>query len=73
MPDIVDVEKLALDLPEKQRAMLAAHLLSSLAPILQDDDEGVREALRRDADFDADPAFGLSPAEFDRQIQSRRR
>ena len=73
MPDFAEVEKLALDLPENQRAILAAHLLGSLPPILQDEDEGVEEAWRRDADFDADPAFGLSLSEFDQQIRSRHR
>jgi hypothetical protein len=30
MTTVADVEKLALDLPESQRAILAAHLLESL-------------------------------------------
>jgi hypothetical protein len=47
MSTIVDVEKLALELPEKERASLAASLLDSLQGILTDEDEGVAEALRR--------------------------
>ena len=39
MITIADVEKLAFDLPEAQRAILAAHLLESLPSVLQDDDE----------------------------------
>ncbi len=72
MSTIVEVEKLALDLSEKERANLAANLLDSLPGILSDDDEGVAEALRRDADAEADPAQAISLAELDSQIQARR-
>jgi putative addiction module component (TIGR02574 family) len=73
MTTIAEVEALALDLPEKQRALLAAHLLDSLPSILEDEDEGVAEALRRDAEFDADPTIGITLEELDRKIAERRR
>ena len=73
MATIVDVEKLAFDLPEGQRAVLAAHLLESLSPVLHDEDEGVAEALRRDAELDASPSSGISLEQLDRQVRSRRR
>ena len=60
MPTITDVEKLALDLPQGQRAVLAAHLLRSLPSVFRDEGEGIAEALRREADFDASPSVGLS-------------
>jgi hypothetical protein len=41
---ITEVEKLALSLSEKQRAILAAQLLGPLPPVLHDDDEGMAEA-----------------------------
>jgi hypothetical protein len=69
---ITDVEKLALDLPEGQRAILAAHLLGSLPPVLHDDDEGIAEALKRDAELDENPASGASLEQLDEQIQRRR-
>ena len=72
MATIVEVEKLALDLPERQRATLAANLLQSLPPILSDNDEGIAEALRRDADLDANPDRAISLEQLDSQIQSRR-
>jgi len=72
MSTIVEVEKLALDLPEKERATLAANLLDSLPGTLSDEDEGVAEALRRDAEAQADPAQTISLAELDSQIQGRR-
>jgi putative addiction module component (TIGR02574 family) len=72
MSTIVEVEKLALDLPEKDRATLAANLLESLPGVLSDEDEGIAEALRRDAEIEADPAQAISLAELDSQIQGRR-
>ncbi len=72
MSTIVEVEKLALDLSEKERAVLAANLLDSLPGILSDEDEGVAEALRRDAEAEVDPAQAISLAELDSQIQGRR-
>ena len=72
MATITEVEKLALDLPESDRAVLAAHLLRSLSPVLCDEDEGLAEALRRDADFDTNPALGMSLEQLDQQIMQRR-
>lgn len=70
---ITEVEKLALDLPESQRAVLAAHLLGSLPSVLHDEDEGIAEALRRDADLNANPSSGISLEQLDQQIERRRR
>ena len=72
MSTIAEVEKLALDLPDSQRAVLAAHLLRSLPPFLHDEDEGIAEALRRDAEFDANPDRGISLEQLDQQIAARR-
>src|SRR5882724_1423948 len=58
MATVIEIEKLALDLPEQERAALAANLLESLPGILSDEDEGVAEALRRDAEMEADPNQG---------------
>jgi len=73
MATIVEVEKLALDLPEQQRATLAANLLESLPAILSDEDEGIAEALRPDTDPDANPDRAISLEQLDSQIQGRRR
>ena len=59
MATITEVEKLAFDLPDSQRAVLAAHLLRSLPSVLHDDDEGIAEALRRDAELDANLDMGI--------------
>ena len=67
-----EVEKLALDLVEKERAILATHLLKSLPPVLDDADEGMAEALQRDKDLDANPKSGISIEQLDQQIRQRR-
>ncbi len=72
MATIVEVEKLALDLPEQQRASLAASLLESLPAILSDEDEGIAEALRRDAEIEAGSDQSISLAQLDAHIESRR-
>jgi hypothetical protein len=69
---IVEVEKLALTLPERQRAALAANLLQSLPAVLSDKDEGVTEALRRDAEIEGSSRQTLSFDQFDSEIQTRR-
>ena len=72
MATIAEVEKLALDLPETERAVLAAHLLGSLPSVLHDEDEGIAEALLRDAELDANSSLGMSLEELDQRIASRR-
>ena len=72
MATIAEVEKLALDLPDRQRAVLAAHLLGSLPSVLHDKDEGIAEALRRDAELDANPLPGISLEQLDHRIERRR-
>lgn len=72
MTTIFEIEKLALDIPEAERAMLAASLLDSLTGVLSDADEGIAEALRRDVEIDADPNQAITLAQLDSQIQNRR-
>ena len=60
-------------MPEFQRAALASTLLATLPPVLDDADDGVAEALRRDADRDADPATGMSESEFRTAVAASRR
>lgn len=67
-----ELEKLALELPEDERAHLAASLLDSLPGILADHDEGVAEALRRDAELDAHPELALSLEQLETSIRNRR-
>jgi putative addiction module component (TIGR02574 family) len=69
---ITEVEKLAFSLPDSERAVLASHLLRSLPPVLEDDDEGIAEALRRDAELDANPTSALTLDQLDQRIRDRR-
>jgi hypothetical protein len=39
---------------------------------VDDRDEGIVEALRRDADLDASPSVGISLEQLDQQIERRR-
>lgn len=57
MATLAEIEPLALNLPESQRARLAADLLV-------DDDDGLAEALRRSDEMDRDPAACLSHDQF---------
>jgi len=68
---VAEIEKLASDLSESDRAVLAAHLLRSLPSVLDDEDEGISEALRRDAELEANPSLGISLDHLDQQIKSR--
>ncbi|HJZ69944.1 MAG TPA: addiction module protein [Blastocatellia bacterium] len=73
MATAVEIEKLALTLSEKERATLAANLLESLPGVLSDDDEGIAEALRRDAEIEANPNQAISLTQLNAQIKIRRR
>ena len=72
MSTIIEIEKLALDLPDKERATLVATLLDSLPGVLSEKDEGVAEALRRDAEVNVNPDATISLTQLDSEIQSRR-
>jgi putative addiction module component (TIGR02574 family) len=67
------IEAEALRLPERERAGLASRLLRSLPPVAFDDDEGVAEALRRDAELDADPTQAMTLRDLDSHVQQRRK
>ncbi len=66
---ITEVEELALDLPENQRAVPAAHLLGSLPAVLYDGDEGIAEALRRGSEFSANAPSAISLDELDAHVE----
>lgn len=72
MSSITEIEKLAFALPDSERAVLAAYLLRSLPSVLHDEDEGIAEALRRDAEFEANPDMGITLEQLDQRIGGRR-
>jgi hypothetical protein len=72
MTTLAAVENLALELPEQERATLAMNILESLPGLFSEPDGGLAEAMRRDAEMDANPSLGLTIEEFDRKIANRR-
>ena len=64
MVTLAEIETLAFGLPESDRAKLAADLLDSLPGVLDDDDDGLAEALRRSEEMDRDPSASLTHEEF---------
>ena len=72
MTTLTEVEKLAFELPEKQRAALASRILDSLPALFLDPDDGIAEANRRDVEMDENPGIGIDMAHFDRLISQRR-
>ena len=61
------LESQLLALPERDRADLASLLLSTLPPSGTEGD-GVEEALRREAELEADPSLGLTLTEFEQEF-----
>lgn len=58
------LEAEAMQLPDAQRAAFAAYLLRSLPGVLHEEDDGIAEAMRRDAELDRDPSAGMTLEEF---------
>jgi Putative addiction module component len=54
--NLTEIQSGALNLPEDQRAALAAELLGSLPAVLSDFDDGSEEAGRRIAEMKIDPS-----------------
>lgn len=63
-----ELQQKAQHLTPAERATLAADLLQNLPAVLRDEDEGVAEALRRDAELDRDPAAGLDWPSLKKQL-----
>ena len=62
---IADVEKLAMELSAPERGKLAEKLIASLpGPFIEDDDDGVEEALRRSREMDENPDMSLTENDF---------
>jgi putative addiction module component (TIGR02574 family) len=70
MTTLLEIQRAAMQLPEDERAKLASVLLCSLPSVLHDEDDGVAEALRRDAELDRDPSKGMTLDEFRSEFES---
>ncbi len=63
MTSLKEIEADAMILTPSERAILATRLLQSLPPMV-DEDDGDAEALRRDAEMDADPSASPTLEKF---------
>jgi len=70
---INELTSMLMRLPDKQRARLVANLLASFPSVLTDQDEGISEALRRDAELDDGSQQAISLDDLDAAINNRRR
>ena len=65
MSVVTEAEELALSLSVPERAKLAEKLIASLpSPFVEEDDDWVEEALRRDREMDENPDTVMTHAEF---------
>lgn len=72
MPVIAEAEELALSLSDSERAKLAEKLIASLpGPFIEDDDDGIDEAIRRSREMDENPAMSISMEDLDEMIKKR--
>ena len=60
MTRIQEIQQQTISLTASEKAKLAADLLESLPPILDDEDEGVAEAHRRDREMEMDPTVSIT-------------
>ena len=68
MTKVQSLSREAMALTDAERAVLAASLLQTLPAVLSDEDEGIAEALRRDAEMDADPSAGIGWPELKKEL-----
>jgi hypothetical protein len=68
-----ELTSIVMKLPDEQRTRLVANLLASLPTVLTDQDEGIAEALRRDAELNDGTQQTISLDDLDAAINNRRR
>jgi hypothetical protein len=68
-----ELTSMIMKLPDKQRAQLVAKMLASLPSVLTDQDDGIAEALRRDAELQGGTQQAISLEDLDTAIRNRRR
>lgn len=68
MSRLQEVKKEAMCLTDAERAVLASDLLQTLPVVLADEDKGVAEAVRRDAELDNDPTVGIDWNDLKKQL-----
>lgn len=72
MSAITEVEQSALRLPTKERGQLIEKLIRSLpGPFIEDDEDGIEEALRRSIEMDENPDMCITIEQLDEMIRKR--
>lgn len=70
MSVIAEAEELALKLSDSERARLAEKLIASLpSPFVDEDEDWVEEALRRDKEMDENPESVMTEEEFFKSLR----
>jgi putative addiction module component (TIGR02574 family) len=65
MSVVTEAEELALSLSDADRAKLAEKLIASLpSPLVEEDNDWIAEAMRRDKEMDENPESVLTKEEF---------
>lgn len=73
MPTLMEIEELVHQLPKGEREQVILNLLQSPSDLGENEEQGYAEAMRRDAEMDADPANYISFEEMDQRIKDRRK
>jgi hypothetical protein len=69
METLSSLQAQIMTLPDGARANLASFILQSLPPVyIDEDDDGLAEALRREAEMEADPSMCITFEELKRSV-----
>ena len=68
MTRVQEIQQQASSLSTREKVALAADLLESLPPILDEDDEGIAEACRRDQEMNTNPDASITWEQLRRQL-----
>lgn len=72
MSVVTATEELALGLSASDRAKLAEKLIASLpGPFIDDDDDGIEEAIRRSREMDENPEMSITMEQLDEMVRKR--
>ena len=72
MSVIAEAEELALSLSDSERANLGEKLIAlSPGPFIEDEHDGIEEALRRSQEMKENPEMGISFEELDEKMKER--
>ncbi len=72
MSVLAEAEEIASKLSDAERGKLAEKLIASLpGPFIEDDDDGIEEAIRRSREMDENPEMAITMEQLDEMIRKR--